>query len=72
MYVICETSWTESLPVQWGGLKQEYLSWSVGMGMGWKKLFPHLEQVEEKTSLLRQETLLTQQADFLLIRESQP
>jgi len=39
---------------------------------GWKKNFPDLNQGAETTSLLRQETLLTQWADFLIIRESQP
>ena len=36
-----------------------------------EKNFPDLNQNVEKTSLLRQETLLTQWADFLIIRESQ-
>ena len=34
---------------------------------GWKKNFLDLNQGVEKTSLLRQETLLTQWADFLII-----
>ena len=38
---------------------------------GWKNNFPDSKQ-EEKTSLLKQETLLTQQADFLIIRGSRP
>ena len=36
---------------------------------GWKKNFPDLKQGVEKTSFLRQEALLTQWADFLIIRE---
>ena len=38
---------------------------------GWSKNFPDSKQGEEKTSLLRQETLLIQWADFPIIRESQ-
>ena len=37
-----------------------------------EKNFPDSEQGEEKTSLLKKEMLLTQWADFLLIRESRP
>ena len=37
---------------------------------GWKKNVPDLKQGVEKTSLLRQETLSTQWADFLVIQES--
>ena len=36
----------------------------------WKKNFLDLNQRVEKASLWRQETLLTQWADFLIIRES--
>ena len=43
--------------------------WSVHVGQ--KKNFPGSEQGEEKVSLLRQETLLIQRANFLIIRESQ-
>ena len=39
---------------------------------GWKKNFLDSKQGVEKTSLLRQEPLLTQQADFPIIKESQP
>ena len=38
---------------------------------GWKKNVPDLKQGVEKTSLLRQVTLLTQWTDFLIIRGSQ-
>lgn len=38
---------------------------------GWKKNFPDLNQDVEKTSLLRQLTLLTQWANILIIRKSQ-
>ena len=37
-----------------------------------KKNYPDSKQGEDKTSLLRQEMLLTQGADFLIMRESQP
>ena len=40
--------------------------------MGWKKNFLLSEQGEEKTNFLRQEMLLTQWADFLLVRKSRP
>ena len=41
-----------------------------GLCMQVEKNFLDLKQGVEKTSLLRQETLLTQWADFLIIRES--
>ena len=46
---------------------QCFLLWSMRRLEG---EFPDSEQGEEKTSVLRQETPLTQQANFLLIRES--
>ena len=39
---------------------------------GSEEEFLHSKQGEEKTSLWRQETVLTQRADFLIIRDSQP
>ena len=36
---------------------------------GWKKNFPDSKQGVEQTRLLRQETLLPQQADLLIFRE---
>ena len=51
---------------------QVFFRVSRSVHMGWKKNFPDSKQGEEKTSLLRQETLLTQLADFLRVRESRP
>ena len=42
----------------------------VVSALGWKKNFPDLKQGVEMTTLLRQETPLTQWPDFLIIRKS--
>lgn len=47
---------------------QCFLLWSMRRLEG---EFPDSEQGEEKTSVLRQEMLLTQLTNFLMIRESQ-
>jgi len=56
------------LSLPWGHLERE--EDVVVSALGRKKNFPDLNQSAEKTSLLRQATLLTQWANFLKIRAS--